>query len=107
MATFKADRGGIGEMLRASFMQAEMRRRAEKVRARAIALSPTGDPAEDPHPGLYRASFTVSSGVQHRKTARAYGEVANHAPHALIVEFGTSRQRGHRVLMRALDAAKE
>lgn len=104
---FTASYAGIGEMLRSEEMQAEMRRRAEKVAQHAEANAPTGSPDDDPHAGRYKSSFQVSSGVQRRKTSRAYGEVINVAPEAVIVEYGTSQQEAHHTLGHALDAARD
>ena len=106
-AKFSASYEGIGELLRSDLMQAEMRRRAEKIAERARDIAPVGDPEDDPHSGRYKASFHVSSGVQHHKTSRAYGEVSNDSPEARLVEFGDSTQDGYRTLGRALDAAKD
>lgn len=98
MATFKSSYPGVGEMLRAAFMQAEMRARAEKVKAQAEVTAPVDD-------GDFAASFVVSSGVQHHKTARAYGRVTSEDPAALWIELGTSDTPRHRTLGKALGAA--
>lgn len=103
---FTGDYAGIGEMLRSEEMQAEMRRRAEKVAQRAKAAAPVGDPSSDPHAGRYKNAFRVSSGVQRRQTSRAYGEVSNDAPEAIYVEYGDSKQPARHTLGQALDAAK-
>lgn len=105
MSTFNADYEGIGEMLCAPFMVAEMRRRAVKVEVRAEATAP--EYAEGPHPGRYKAAFRVESGVRHGRTARAYGRVVNDAPEARWVEYGSKNNPRRRILGRALDAAKE
>lgn len=105
--TFKASYSGIGEMLRSPEMQAAMRQFGEKVKARAEANAPVGDPSEDPHAGRYKASFYVTTGVQHRKTSRAYAEVGNTAPEALTVEYGTSDTDAHHTLLDALAAVQE
>lgn len=104
---FSASYAGIGEFLRGEEMQQEMRRRAEKVARRAESDAPVGDPSNDPHSGRYKNSFQVSSGVQRRKTSRAYGEVVNVAPESVYVEYGDSQQEGRRILGHALDAAKD
>ncbi len=104
---FRASYAGIGEMLRSPQMQAGMRRLAEKVKKRAETDAPVGDLATDPHSGRYKASFAVESGIQSRATSRAYGEVINTSPEALIVELGTSEQEGHHTLLRALEVLGE
>lgn len=105
MARFNPDYKGIGEMLTASWMQAEMRKRAEKVRAAAVAMAPDYDPK-----GVgYKYEFEVDSGVKTSKkgTRRAYGRVTNKSPHAIYVEYGGKSTPRHRVLGKALDAAKD
>lgn len=95
----KAKYSGIGRMIRSPWMQAEMRRRAEKVKALAEATAPV-------ETGQYKGSFAVSSGARggFRKD-RAYGRVTNDAPHAFLVEFGSSKVRAHHTLRRSLRAA--
>lgn len=105
MGTFRPDYGGIGAMLRSSEMQADMRRRAERVAAAAAESAPVYE--SGPHPGRYKRSFTVSSGVREGRSARAFGRVTNDAPEAFFVEYGTRNNPRHRTLGRALDAAKE
>jgi hypothetical protein len=105
MAGYEASYTGIGEMLVAPFMVAEMRRRAEKVKAAAEAAAPVDEGGT--HPGRYKASFHVDSGVREGKTRRAYGEVTNDSPEAFYVEYGTKKTPRHRTLGTALDAAKD
>lgn len=104
---FKADYAGIGKMLRSTEMQAGIRQFVEQAKDRAVELAPVGDPATDPHAGRYKESFVVSSGVQRRATSRAYGDLTNTAPEAVDVEFGTSVQEAHHVLLRSLEALRE
>lgn len=86
-------------------MVADMRRRAENVKAVAEATAPVYE--DGPHPGRYRESFEVTAGIREGKTRRAYGRVENHAPEAIYVEFGNKNTPRHRTLGHALDAAKE
>lgn len=102
MAKYKASYKGIGDLLSAKFMQAEMYNRANKVKAVAEAIAPVGD---GPDAGEYKASFEVSSGVRTEPTRRAYGRVENTSDHAFYVEYGTKDTPRHRVLGRALEAA--
>lgn len=104
-AKFVADYEGIGAMLCSDEMQADMRRRAERVAQRARDTAPVGDPDNDPHAGRYKESFRVSSGIQHLKTSRAYGEVSNDSPEAPIIEYGDSNTDAYHTLAAALDAA--
>ncbi|MGW0984282.1 HK97 gp10 family phage protein [Streptomyces xiamenensis] len=103
MATrFRMSRRGVGQVLKSPMVEAAMRARAEAIRATAIALSPVGDAADDPHPGLYKASWHVSSASSGgRRRDRATAKVWNSAPHARFVEYGTERVPAHHVLLRA------
>jgi Bacteriophage HK97-gp10, putative tail-component len=101
---FRWDYKGGGEMLRTPEMQAEMRRRAEKVAAAAEAAAPV---YPGPRGGQYKKSFSVSSGVRERGSRRAFGRVTNDAPEAFYVEYGNRNTPRHRTLGRALDAAKD
>lgn len=101
MGGFKASKAGIGEMLRAPWMQAEMKARAEKVKALAESIAPVDT-------GEYKSKFEVESGVKEssKGTRRAYGRVKNTAGHAIDVEYGGEHTPAHRTLGKALDAAK-
>lgn len=96
---------GMGEFLRSPEMQAAMRTLAEGFMARAIATAPVDE--KGPHPGRYKRSFHVESGVQHHTTARAYGMVVNDSPEAFYVEFGTKHNPRHRTLGKAFGASLE
>jgi hypothetical protein len=103
MSTYKPSYKGIGELLTSEFMQAEMLRRAEKVKALAEATAPDAPPL-----GVgYKEDFEVSSGVKTSKkgTKRAYGRVTNTSDHAVFVEYGGQNTPAHRTLGRALRAA--
>jgi len=105
MASYNADYHGIGEMLCSPEMQADMKARAEKVKARAEAIAPFDPKAKDgTH---YRDAFSVESGVQEGKTRRAFGRVLNDDSAAFYIEHGTRDTPKHRVLGKALDAAKD
>ncbi|WP_026220433.1 HK97 gp10 family phage protein [Wenjunlia vitaminophila] len=99
MATrFRMKRKGVGELLRSPMIEAEMRRRGEVIRDAAVAISPVGTAAWDLHPGLYKASWHVST---HRRRDRAVAVVWNGTPYARWVEYGTERVPAHHVLLRA------
>lgn len=103
MATrFRMSHRGVGQVLKSPMVEAAMRARAEAIRATAVTLSPVGDAADDPHPGLYKASWHVSSTRSGgRRRDRATATVWNSAPHARFVEYGTERVPAHHVLLRA------
>lgn len=99
-ARFKANRKGIGRMLRTSSMQAEMLRRAEVIKGVAVGLSPVD--SNSPIPGHYKASWETDStkrGGRRRDRATAY--VYNTSYYARWVEYGTERVTAHHVLLRA------
>lgn len=97
---FQWDYAAFGEYLRSEEMQMVMRAHAEPVKARAEATAPV-DPTSG-HPGRYKASFGIRTGVQTGKTSRAYAEVYNDAPEAFFVEFGTEHNPRHRTLGKAV-----
>lgn len=102
----RVDYIGVGAMLCVPWMQAEMRRRAELVRAEAERIAPVATEGDDP--GEYKRSFVASSGVDTTgATARAYGRVENTSPEALPVEYGWRATPKYRVLGRALVAASD
>lgn len=103
------DYAGFGALLQGPEMQAEMRKRAERIAAAAEAIAPVGDAAKgDKHPGQYKASFEVESGVTDSlRGRRAYGRVTNTAPHAAAVEFGNAHSPAQHVLGRAVDHARD
>jgi len=99
-ARFRANRKGIGEMLRMPGMQAEMLRRAETIKTMAVATSPV-DP-RSPHPGHYKASWETDSTTRGgRRRDRAVAYVRNTSYYARWVEYGTERVPAHHVLLRA------
>lgn len=100
MSKYQQSYRGIGDMLSMPAVQAEMLRRAEKVKALAEAAAPVYETG--PHPGRYKAAFEVSSGVRRVPSRRAYARVTNTAPEALFVEYGNVNTPKHRTLGRAL-----
>lgn len=103
MSKYTPSYEGIGELLRAPFIVADMRRRGEKVLSRAEATAPD----QPPYGEGYIASFEIESGVRERKTRRAFCTVRNTSRHGMFVEFGGQSTPKYRILGRALDAAKE
>lgn len=88
------------EVLRAPFMQREMRQRANDVYLEAVRIAPVDT-------GEYVRSFEVDSGVrQTGRTRRAYGRVTNTSAHAMAVEFGWANTPRYRVLGKASSAAQ-
>lgn len=99
-ARFRVKRKGIGAMLRMPGMQAEMLRRAERIKAVAQATSPIDE--NSPDPGHYKASWETDSTARGgRKRDRAVAYVRNTAYYARWVEYGTERVPAHHVLLRA------
>lgn len=106
--TFRADFGGIGQMLTSPWMRAEMERRAKAVEELARADAPVDETG--PHPGQYRDSIQMRTFVRERPARggvgrRVVARVEATAPESFIVEYGTRRQEAHHTLGRALDAA--
>lgn len=103
MSSFRLNKKGFGiEVLQSDGMKREMKRRAEKVMARAEATAPvdTGD---------YKKSFRIVTSVRTvppYKTKRAVATIGNTVPYAIHVEYGTKNQPRRRVLGKALDAAR-
>ena len=105
MATFRASYKGIGELLTAPFIKAEMERRGAKVLARAKATAPDYTPI-----GVgYIDDFELVVDVKESKrgTRRARARVRNKSNHALWVEMGGQNTPKHRTLGRALSEAGE
>ena len=99
-ARFKMKRKGVGEMLRMPGMQAEMLRRAERIKSIAEATSPVDE--SSPGAGHYKASWsTDSTNRGGRRRDRAVAYVRNSAYYARWVEYGTERVPAHHVLLRA------
>jgi len=101
---YRHDYDAFGEhVLRAPWMIAEMARRGEKVKAAAEASAPVDETS--PHPGRYKDSFHLATGIREGHKSRAYAEVYNDAPEAPFVEFGTKNTPRHRTLGKALGEA--
>jgi hypothetical protein len=103
-ARFKMKRKGVGQLLKSEMIRADLVRRAEDIRASAVALSPVGS-SGDPHPGQYKGAWEVAStrrGGRRRDRAVAY--VRNPTYYARWVEYGTERVPAHHVLLRAAAA---
>ena len=102
-ARYNPDHIGMGRMLRAPFMEEAMVRRAEAIRARAIAIAPVGSGSDgDRTPGSYKASFHVRSHSHGGATKdRAEAIVYNDDPAAIFVEFGHRGREPFGVLRRA------
>lgn len=103
-AKFRMKNKGVGQLLRSPQIEAEMLRRASVIKDAAVSIAPVGGPS-DPHPGIYKASFQVTSTRRGgRRRDRATATVANSAPYARFVEYGTERVHAHHVLLRAAQA---
>ena len=98
-ARVKLKRKGVGQMLRSPAMEAEMLRRAERIKSVAVATSPV---YRGPTGGHYKASWTAKSNKRGgRNRDRATATVRNHSYYARWVEYGTERVPAHHVLLRA------
>lgn len=105
MATkFTMSRRGVGQLLKSPMVLAEMERRANLIRTAAESIAPVGS-RRDPHPGLYKDSFYVTSTPRGgRNRDRATATVGNSAPYARWVEYGTEQAPAQHVLLRAAQA---
>jgi hypothetical protein len=102
---------GIGAMLSRPWLHAPCKVAALKIQAEAQALAPVGDPTEDRHPGLYKASFVVvplNKNVPFRgkPRVRAGARVMNTAPHARILEYGNTKTPRYAIFRHAIDNLK-
>jgi len=105
---WKWDYTAFGELLCGPEMQSLMGDRIDKAAAHARAIAPVGDAAHDPHPGLYRDSFSTDVSVERTLSGRrAVGRLRNNAPYAAAVEYGNGRVQAHHVLARSLDLMQE
>lgn len=110
-STYTGRYNGIGAMLGRQWLHPPCIRAARDIQAAAEARAPVGDPNEDDHPGLYKASFLI---VKTKKDVpfrgkprlRAGAQLVNVAPHARIVEYGNSKTPRYAVLRLAIDAVK-
>jgi len=116
MSTYRHDYKAFGALvLNAPWMEADMRARAERVKALAEAIAPY-DPTDrdgEHYRDFFEADSGTHGGIHHDRT---YGRVSNTHPAARYIEFGTAesvddkgRKHGatprHRTLGKALDAA--
>lgn len=96
MSSYTPDHEGIGEMLRAEFMQQEMERRANIGKDFAEATAPY-----DEHDGdHYKDKFHV---VLHPEHDRARADLVNDDEAAFQIEFGTRHSPRHRTLGKSMD----
>lgn len=108
MSRYTASYKGIGQLLCADFIEADMLRRAERVKSVAESTAPVGKSKADKHRGRYKASFQASAGIrQGKRTRRACGRVVNTAPEARWIEYGAKGTPRYRTLGNALMAAGE
>lgn len=128
-AYYKHNYRAFGEaVLRAEAMEAHMRARAEKIKARFEETAPVGAPYEhDDHAGRYRDSCEIGSGTEGGLDFhRAYARVNVMDPAAMQIEFGHTAEfdehgkparhgegvrsvyvEGSHTLTRAVDAARD
>lgn len=87
------DHAGMEQMLKSAPVRAELRVRAERIKAAAIQISPTGDEAD----GHYKDRFEILEST----TDRARVAILNTSSYSAAVEAK------HRPLGRALDAGRD
>jgi len=105
-ATFNPSFPGVGEMLNADFMVADMLGRAEKVKAAAEAAAPFDPNSKDG--GHYKDSFSATAAAHGGvKKDRASGTVTNTDEAAFYIEYGNVHVTKRRTLGTALDAARD
>ena len=98
-ARVKLNRKGVGELLRSPAMEAEMLRRAERIKSIAVATSPV---YRGPTGGHYKGSWKATPHKRGgRNRDRATATVSNHSYYARWVEYGTEKVPAHHVLLRA------
>ncbi|MEO3974371.1 hypothetical protein [Streptomyces sp. CAU 1734] len=102
---------GIGAMLQRPWLQPPCNSAADKLKVLAEGFSPVGDPVEDSHPGLYKASFAVVPIIKNvpfkgRPRMRPGARLLNTARHAWRVERGDGRVPRYAPMQRAIDALK-
>lgn len=95
---FTPDYEGIGEMLRAPWMQAEMHRRATAGKEYAEVAAPFD--ARDSDQAHYRDLFRVEDTP---RKDRASATLINDDNASFQIEHGTSDTPAHHTLVRALD----
>lgn len=102
MSTFNPSFAGIGEMLNADFMEAEMLRRARAGQDFAASVAPFDEKSRDgTH---YIAGFETSSGTHGGyRHDRAFGRLQNNDAAALWIELGSKHNAAHHILGRSLD----
>jgi len=93
---FTPNRRGIAEIGRSPEMQAEMGRRAERIKGVAQGIAPVDT-------GLYRDTMTAFSGIG--PTGKAYGCCQANTHYSVFLEFGTSKMAPFRTLGTALGVA--
>ena len=103
MTSYTPDQAGMSEFLNSRMLRDVVVDSADKILARAIALSPVGSLTEgDEHPGLYISSWKIRDhkfGGIHNDRVEAI--VYNDSIDAFWVEFGHYGREPYHVLRRA------
>ncbi|MFI9123884.1 hypothetical protein ACIGW0_31585 [Streptomyces bikiniensis] len=110
-STYTGRYSGIGRMLQRPWLNAPCRKAAVEMKHLAEATAPVGDPEEDRHPGLYKASFDVvpiwkNIPFRGRPRHRPGARLINSAPHAWRVEHGDGRVPRYAPLFKAMETLK-
>jgi hypothetical protein len=102
VSDYTPNEAGMLEFLNSNMLSDVVRTVAETIRARAMTMSPVGDPATDPHSGRYMASWDVHVDRFSGATGdRVQATVKNFSPEAFWVEYGHRGREPYYVLRRA------
>jgi hypothetical protein len=107
MSDYTPDQLGMTEFLNSDMLSDAVRWVAELIKARAITMSPIGDPATDPHAGRYIGSWEVSVERFSGATGdRVQATIKNFSPEAFWVEYGHRGREPFYVLRRAANEVR-
>lgn len=100
--TYTPNEVGMREFLNSEMLLRVVENTGREIMERAIVMAPVGDPAEDEHPGRYKASFHMRSGRFGGATGdRVEAIVYNDSPEAVQVEYGHRGREPYHTLLRA------
>lgn len=107
MSDYNPDHEGMRRFLNSEMMQHLVHEVGTRIRDRAIAIAPVGDPLEDEHVGRYKASFIIETHTHGGATNdRAECIVKNFSPEAKFVEYGHRGREPYHTLLRAAAEAR-
>lgn len=95
------DRRGMAEFLQSDMLSRSFEEIGRRVQTHAELIAPVGG-SGDPHRGRYKAAFSTDvhkfGGYKHDRVELV---LRNSSPEAFYVEFGTSDQEAHHIVLRA------